>query len=207
MSLAIAWTSLPRALDLAYAPWHGGLIALFTVDLRGSPTCPQVEALGTGFFLECKGGVAIVTADHVIENLVDAEVGGLYGLLDGRAFRLTRKWVRLPELDLCACWFSQRELAEHGIEPIMAVPFMADRTERKSLGVYAAMGFPNTWNVRNRRRREGGERWFCSVIALLLARRVDTGREMVSSRSVSTATSAFQGSLTRGMVAFRRCRA
>src|ERR1700761_8523806 len=135
MSLEIAWTSLPRALDLAYAPWHGGLIALFAVDPRGSPLCPQVEALGTGFFVECNSGVAIVTADHVIEDLVDDEVGGLCGLVEGRRLRLPRKWVRMPELDLCACWFSQWELVELGIEPVMAVPFMADRTKQKSLGI------------------------------------------------------------------------
>ena len=157
MSPAIPWTSLPRALDLAYSPWHDGLIALFAMDPRGSPSSKQVEAVGTGFFLACKGGVAIITADHVIKDLVSDDVGGLAGLVKGCPFPLTRRWVRLPDLDLCACWFALSELEAYGVEPVLPVPFMSDRSNKRSLGVYVAMGFPNTWNMRNRRRSEGGE--------------------------------------------------
>ena len=155
MPLVFPLSSVPECLDLVALRWRDALVTCFAIDPRGTPSNKQMEGIGTGFFMECGDGVALVTADHVIEPHLDGKAGGIALMVKGCAVPLTRKFLRFPDVDLCACKFDLAELAAHGLKKIKPIPLLTDRSGQQSLGMFAAMGFPNTWNVRNRRRNQG----------------------------------------------------
>ena len=156
MAVILPAQTRAQILDFLALKWFDALAAIFAVERDGPPARKKAIGVGTGFFMECNGGVAFITADHLVKPYLVDGTGGLALMVKGQTVSLDKKvFARSPDTDLCACRFELSELAGFGVDRIRPVPLMTDRTQHKSLERFAAMGFPCTWNVLEKHRKEG----------------------------------------------------